>query len=207
MSEVSGDQYRVMIVDDHEVVRRGVVAVIDADARLSVVAEASTVGEAKRRLPAVHPDILVTDLQLPDGTGIDVMNAARQENENQTMLVLTSFNDDAAIRESRAAGASGLLLKSVRSNEIISTIIKVANGETAWPAGGANEDEFDFSAVERRIVEFIGDGLANREIADQLGVAEKTVKNRITGILHKMGLQRRTQVAAWVVARRRADWK
>ena len=119
-----------MIVDDHEVVRRGIVAVIDADARLSVVAEASTVGEAKRRLPAVQPDILVTDLQLPDGTGIDVMNAARQENENQTMLVLTSFNDDAAIRESRAAGASGLLLKSVRSNEIISTIIKVANGET-----------------------------------------------------------------------------
>ncbi len=207
MTVETGAPIRVMIVDDHEVVRRGIVAVIDADSRLSVVAEASSVNEAKRRLPAVTPDVLVTDLQLPDGTGIDVMKAAREANEEQLMLVLTSFNDDAAIRESRAAGAAGLLLKSVRSNEIVGTIQKVYAGEKVWPAGGGNDDEFDFSAVEKRIVEFIGDGLANREIADQLGVAEKTVKNRITGILQKMGLQRRTQVAAWVVARRRADWK
>lgn len=207
MTVENGAPIRVMIVDDHEVVRRGIVAVIDADSHLSVVAEASSVSEAKRRLPAVTPDVLVTDLQLPDGTGIDVMKAAREANENQLMLVLTSFNDDAAIRESRAAGAAGLLLKSVRSNEIVSAIQKIHAGEKIWPVGGGHDDEFDFSAVEKRIVEFIGDGLANREIADQLGVAEKTVKNRITGILQKMGLQRRTQVAAWVVARRRADWK
>ena len=207
MSDPQDPVIRVMIVDDHEVVRRGIVAVIDADARLSVVAEASSVGEASRRLPAVSPDVLVTDLQLPDGTGIDVMRAAKNNNPEQVMLVLTSFNDDAAIRESRAVGAAGLLLKSVRSTEIVNAIAKVHQGEKVWPAGASNDDEFDFSAVEKRIVEFIGDGLANREIADQLGVAEKTVKNRITGILQKMGLQRRTQVAAWVVARRRADWK
>lgn len=207
MSQTGETLIRVMIVDDHEVVRRGIVSVIDADPRLSVVAEASTVGEARRRIPAVQPDVLVSDLQLPDGTGIDVMNAAKELNPDQKMLVLTSFNDDAAIRESRQVGASGLLLKSVRSGEIIESIVKVASGEKVWPSGGGNDEEFDFSPVERRIVEFIGDGLANREIADQLGVAEKTVKNRITGILQKMGLQRRTQVAAWVVARRRADWK
>lgn len=207
MREDTTHPIRVMIVDDHEVVRRGIVAVIDADARLSVVAEASSVNEARRRLPAVQPDVLVTDLQLPDGTGIDVMKSARESNPEQIMLVLTSFNDDAAIRESRAVGAAGLLLKSVRSADIVNSIVKMADGEKVWPVGGATDDEFDFSAVEKRIVEFIGDGLANREIADQLGVAEKTVKNRITGILQKMGLQRRTQVAAWVVARRRADWK
>ncbi len=196
-----------MIVDDHEVVRRGVVTVIDADSRLTVVAEASSVHEAMRRLPAVQPDVLVVDLQLPDGTGIDVMRAAKELDPEQIMLVLTSFDDAAAIRESRAIGARGLLLKSVRSTEIVEAIASVAQGERVWPRGADEEDEFDLTPVENRIVQFIGDGLPNREIAERLGIAEKTVKNRITGILQKMGMQRRTQVAAWVVSRRRADWK
>lgn len=196
-----------MIVDDHEVVRRGVVTVIDADSRLTVVAEASSVQEAIRRLPAVQPEVLVVDLQLPDGTGIDVMRAAKELKDDQLMLVLTSFDDAAAIRESRAIGASGLLLKSVRSTEIVEAIASVAKGERIWPHGADEEDEFDLTPVEKRIVQFIGDGMPNREIAERLGIAEKTVKNRITGILQKMGMQRRTQVAAWVVSRRRADWK
>ncbi|CAM3998022.1 response regulator transcription factor [Helcobacillus massiliensis] len=200
-------QTRVMIVDDHEVVRRGIVAAIDADERLTVVAEAGSVAEAQRRLPAVRPDLLVVDLQLPDGTGIDVMNIARSLREDQPMLVLTSFNDTAAIRESRQAGARGLLMKSARSAEITGAIVEVAAGGTMWPAGKDDGDEFDLTPVESRIVQFIGDGLPNREIAEHLGIAEKTVKNRITGILQKMGMQRRTQVAAWVVANRRADWK
>lgn len=197
---------RVMIVDDHEVVRRGIVTVIDASPSLSVVGEASTVEEALRRLPAVRPDVLVVDLQLPDGTGIDVMRGARELDAEQRMMVLTSFDDDAALRESRAVGASGMLLKSSRSRDIVQAIEQIAAGQEAWPARTPEEDD-DLSATDQRIVELIGDGCTNKEIADELGIAEKTVKNRITAILHSLGLQRRTQVAAREAARRRASWK
>lgn len=197
---------RVMIVDDHEVVRRGIVTVIDASPSLSVVGEASTVHEALRRLPAVRPEVLVVDLQLPDGTGIDVMRRARELEPLQKMLVLTSFDDDSALRESRAIGASGMLLKSSRSRDIVVAIERVAEGLTVWPARAPEEDD-ELSATDQRIVELIGDGCTNKEIADELGIAEKTVKNRITAILHALGLQRRTQVAAREAARRRAGWK
>ncbi|SLM93158.1 response regulator transcription factor [Brachybacterium nesterenkovii] len=197
---------RVMIVDDHEVVRRGIVTVIDASPSLSVVGEASTVDEALRRLPAVRPEVLIVDLQLPDGTGIDVMRRARELEPLQKMLVLTSFDDDSALRESRAVGASGMLLKSSRSRDIVVAIERVAEGLTVWPARAPEEDD-ELSATDQRIVELIGDGCTNKEIADELGIAEKTVKNRITAILHALGLQRRTQVAAREAARRRAGWK
>lgn len=197
---------RVMLVDDHEVVRRGIVTAIDSSASLTVVGEASSVVEATRRLPAIRPDVLVVDLQLPDGTGIDVMRAARELNPEQNMLVLTSFDDDAALRESRAAGAAGLILKSARSKDIVSAIETVHGGGTVWPNGHA-DDEPELSESDRRIVELIGDGHSNREIAERIGIAEKTVKNRVTVILQTLGMQRRTQVAAMVAARRRAGWK
>lgn len=197
---------RVMLVDDHEVVRRGIVTAIDSSAALTVVGEASSVVEATRRLPAIRPDVLVVDLQLPDGTGIDVMRAARELNPEQEMLVLTSFDDDAALRESRSVGASGLILKSARSKDIVSAIETVHGGGTVW-ANGSAEDEPELSESDRRIVELIGDGHSNREIAEQIGIAEKTVKNRVTVILQTLGMQRRTQVAAMVAARRRAGWK
>lgn len=199
---------RVMIVDDHEVVRRGIVSLVEARPGLVVVAEAASVEEARRRLPAVRPDVLVVDLQLPDGTGIDVMRRARELDPEQRMLVLTSFDDEAAHAESRTAGAHGMLLKSARSRDIVEAIERVAAGGDVWPAGpGAEDDGENLTATDRRIVELIGDGHTNREIAEALGVAEKTVKNRITAILQTMGLQRRTQVAAREAARRRADWK
>lgn len=197
---------RVMLVDDHEVVRRGIVTAIDSSAALTVVGEASSVVEATRRLPAIRPDVLVVDLQLPDGTGIDVMRAARELDPEQDMLVLTSFDDDAARRESRAAGAAGLILKSARSKDIVSAIEMVHGGGTVW-ANDGGEDEPELSESDRRIVELIGDGHSNREIAEQIGIAEKTVKNRVTVILQTLGMQRRTQVAAMVAARRRAGWK
>lgn len=197
---------RVMLVDDHEVVRRGIVTVIEADPRLSVIGEASGVAEATRRLPAIRPQVLVVDLQLPDGTGIDVMRRAREIDAEQPMLVLTSFDDDAALRESRAAGASGLMLKSARSKEIVEAIVAIHGGASVWPSGHEDEEP-DLSESDRRIVELIGDGHSNREIADSLGIAEKTVKNRVTVILQTLGMQRRTQVAAMVAARRRAGWK
>ena len=197
---------RVMLVDDHEVVRRGIVTAIDASEALSVIGEASSVAEARRRLPAIRPDVLVVDLQLPDGTGIDVMKKARELDPEQLMLVLTSFDDDAALRESRAAGASGLILKSARSQEIVDAIRAVHAGRSIWPADHG-DDGPELSASDQRIVELIGDGHSNREIADALGIAEKTVKNRVTVILQALGMQRRTQVAAMVAARRRAGWK
>lgn len=197
---------RVMLVDDHEVVRRGIVTTIDASGNLQVAGEASSVAEANRRLPAIRPDVLVVDLQLPDGTGIDVMKHARSLDVEQTMLVLTSFDDDAAVRESRSAGASGLLLKSARSREIIEAITTVHEGGSVWPNDRV-DDEPQLSDSDQRIVELIGDGHSNREIAERLGIAEKTVKNRVTVILQTLGMQRRTQVAAMVAARRRASWK
>lgn len=197
---------RVMLVDDHEVVRRGIVAVIDAHPRLAVVGEASSVAEAGRRLPAIRPEVLVVDLQLPDGTGVDVMRRAREIDPEQVMLVLTSFDDDAALRESRSAGAAGLVLKAARSQEIVEAILAVHGGHGVWPAGHEEEGP-DLSPSDRRIVDLIGEGHSNREIAEQLGVAEKTVKNRITVILQTLGMQRRTQVVAMVAARQRAGWK
>ncbi|MCL6423553.1 response regulator transcription factor [Brachybacterium sp. JHP9] len=195
-----------MLVDDHEVVRRGISAVIAATPGLSIAGEASSVAEAKRRIPAVRPDVLVVDLQLPDGTGIDVMRAARETDPEQRMLVLTSFDDDPALRESRAVGAQGLMLKSARSQDIVDAIMKIQAGQSVWPAD-RQEEEPDLSQSDQRIVELIGDGHSNREIAEALGLAEKTVKNRVTIILHALGLQRRTQVAAMEAARRRAGWK
>ncbi|AXK45319.1 response regulator transcription factor [Brachybacterium saurashtrense] len=197
---------RVMLVDDHEVVRRGIVTAIDASAALTVTGEASSVAEATRRLPAIRPEVLVVDLQLPDGTGIDVMKRARELDPAQRMLVLTSFDDDAALRESRAAGADGLILKSARSQEIVEAIRTVHAGRAIWPTDHV-DDGPDLSESDQRIVELIGDGHSNREIADALGIAEKTVKNRVTVILQAFGMQRRTQVAAMVAARRRAGWK
>jgi len=197
---------RVMLVDDHEVVRRGIVTVIDSSDALKVIGEASSVTEASRRLPAIRPDVLVVDLQLPDGTGLDVMRTAREIDPAQRMLVLTSFDDDAALRESRAAGAAGLMLKSARSQEIVDAVTAVHEGRGVWPADHV-EDGPELSDSDQRIVELIGDGHSNREIAEALGIAEKTVKNRVTVILQAFGMQRRTQVAAMVAARRRAGWK
>jgi len=200
------DPIRVMLVDDHEVVRRGIVTVIDASPTLKVIGEAASVAEATRRLPAIRPEVLVVDLQLPDGTGIEVMKAARELDPQQRMLVLTSFDDDAALRESKAAGASGLMLKSARSQEIVEAIRTVHSGRPVWPADHV-EDGPDLSESDQRIVELIGDGHSNREIAETLGIAEKTVKNRVPIILQAFDMQRRTQVAAMVAARRRAGWK
>jgi DNA-binding NarL/FixJ family response regulator len=190
---------RVMLVDDHEVVRRGVATAVGASSELSIVGEAAGVAEAVRRLPAIRPDVLVVDLQLPDGTGIDVMRKARELNPEQLMLVLTSFDDEPAMRESKAVGAAGMMLKSSRSRDIVDAILTVHGDHK--PSGP------ELSENDQRIVELIGDGHSNREIADELGIAEKTVKNRVTVILHALGLQRRTQVAAQEAARRRAGWK
>lgn len=200
---------RVLVVDDHEVVRRGVVDVVDADPELTVVAEAGTVLDAVRRAAAVRPDVAVVDLKLPDGTGIDVVRQLRADQPDVRCVVLTSFDDDEAVAAAKDAGAAAFVLKTVRGTEIADVVRNVAHGRnllderTLARRKAAHHDPTEaLTPTEKKVLELIGDGMSNREIGDQLGLAEKTVKNHVTGLLAKMGFRRRTQAAAWVAAHR-----
>ena len=205
---------RVMIIDDHEIVRRGIAEIIDRDDALEVVAEAGSVADAVRRADLVCPDVVLVDLQLPDGTGIDILKQLAVSHPEILPIVLTSFDDDEALAESLEAGAHAYVLKTVRGAEITDVIKAVAAGrilldERTITRRRADHDDptADLTPSERKVLELIGDGLSNREIGEKLGVAEKTVKNHITSLLSKMGLQRRTQVAAWVAGQRAAAWR
>jgi DNA-binding NarL/FixJ family response regulator len=203
------EQVKVLVVDDHEVVRRGVVDVVDADPFLTVVAEAGSVLDAIRRAAAVRPDVVVVDLKLPDGTGVDLVYKLREELPDVKCVVLTSFNDDEAVEAALAAGASAFVLKTVRGTEIAEIVRAVAAGRNlldervmARRKAAHNDPTESLTPTEHKVLELIGDGLSNREIGDHLGLAEKTVKNHVTGLLAKMGFRRRTQAAAWVAAHR-----
>ena len=205
---------RVMIIDDHEIVRRGIAEIIDRDDALEVVAEAGSVADAVRRADLGRPDVVLVDLQLPDGTGIDILKQLAVSHPEILPIVLTSFDDDEALAESLEAGAHAYVLKTVRGAEITDVIKAVAAGrilldERTITRRRADHDDptADLTPSERKVLELIGDGLSNREIGEKLGVAEKTVKNHITSLLSKMGLQRRTQVAAWVAGQRAAAWR
>ncbi|KQY47560.1 response regulator transcription factor [Cellulomonas sp. Root137] len=203
-----------MIVDDHEVVRRGIAEVVDRADGMSVVAEAGSVADGVRRAALVRPQVLLVDLQLPDGTGIELLAALREQLPSARAIVLTSFDDDDALAAALDAGAAAYLLKSVRGAEITDVIRAVAAGRilldertvTRRKAGHDDPTE-SLTPSELRVIDLIGEGLSNREIAERLGVVEKTVKNHITSLLAKMGLQRRTQVAAWVASRKHAGWR
>ncbi|KQT98608.1 response regulator [Sanguibacter sp. Leaf3] len=202
-----------MIVDDHEVVRRGIAEVIDRSEGMSVVAEAGSVAEGVRRASLVHPQVMLVDLQLPDGTGIDLMRAVRATQPDTRAIVLTSFDDDSALAAALEVGAAAYVLKSVRGAEIADVVRAVAAGRvllderTITRRRREHDDPTeDLTPSEVRVVDLIGEGLSNREIAERLSIAEKTVKNHITSLLAKMGLQRRTQVAAWVAARKHHAW-
>lgn len=204
---------RVMIVDDHEVVRRGIAEVIDRADGMGVVAEAGSVAEGVRRAELVNPQVMLVDLQLPDGTGIDMIRAVRANRPDIRAIVLTSFDDDTALAAALEVGAAAYVLKSVRGAEIAEVVRAVAAGRvllderTVTRRRKENDDPTeDLTPSELRVVELIGEGLSNREIAERLSIAEKTVKNHITSLLAKMGLQRRTQVAAWVASRKHHAW-
>jgi len=204
----------VMIVDDHEVVRRGIAEVVERADGMTVVAEAGSVADGIRRASLVRPKVMLVDLQLPDGTGIDLMHAVREALPSARAIVLTSFDDDDALAAALDAGASAYLLKSVRGAEITDVIRAVAVGRTLLDdrtvtrrRAGHEDPTENLTPSELKVLDLIGEGMSNREIAERLGVAEKTVKNHITSLLAKMGLQRRTQVAAWVAARKHAGWR
>lgn len=197
----------VFLLDDHEIVRRGVADLLEAEPDLTVVGQASTAVEALRFVGRSEPDVAVLDVRLEDGNGIEVCRDIRSAHPSVACLILTSFADDQALVDASLAGAAGYVLKQIRGNELVDSIRKVASGlqllDSATVRMGLRrlEESEDgriesLTEQERKIFELIGDGLSNREIADELFLAEKTVKNYVSNLLAKLGMTRRTQAAA-----------
>jgi DNA-binding NarL/FixJ family response regulator len=202
---------RVFLLDDHEIVRRGVRELIEAEDDLEVVGEASTAAEALARIPVTRPDVAVLDVRLPDGDGIEVCREVRSDSPNVVCLMLTSFADDEALIGAVVAGAAGYVLKQIRGSDLVGSIRRAATGESlldpslvALAKARLGVDEEDerlgrLSPQERRILNLIAEGKTNREIAGELYLAEKTVKNYVSNVLVKLGLKRRTEAAVFAV--------
>ena len=192
---------RVFLVDDHEVVRRGVAELLEDDPGLVVVGEAGTAAEALARGPAVRPDVAIVDMRLPDGDGADVVRALRERVPHCSFLVLSSYADEEAVAAALAAGAAGYLVKQVRGADLVSAVHTVASGGTlTGTPGRASRPGTDrrlagLTEQERTVLALIGEGLTNRQIGARMGLAEKTVKNYTSHLLAKLGLERRTQAA------------
>jgi DNA-binding NarL/FixJ family response regulator len=199
---------RVFLVDDHEIVRRGVADLINAEPDLEVVGEASTVREAKGRVAATIPHVAVLDVQLPDGNGVDLCRDIRSRNREVRCLMLTAYADDEASRTAVLAGASGYVLKDIRGQGLLESIRRVARGESLVTAATsrrvveqatttARTAAVDLSLREQQVLQLIAEGLTNRQIGERLELAEKTVKNYVSGLLAKLGMERRTQAAVY----------
>jgi DNA-binding NarL/FixJ family response regulator len=201
---------RVFLVDDHEVVRRGVRDLIESEDDLEVVGEASGVAEALTRIPIARPDVAVLDVQLGDGTGIEVAREVRSAHPEIQCLMLTSYSDDEALLDSIVAGAAGYVLKQVRGNDLVESIRSVAAGHSLLDPSlttkvlerlrrGPVQDERTASLTdqEHRILDLLAEGMTNRQIADHMHLAEKTVKNYVSNLLMKMGMARRTEAAVY----------
>jgi two-component system, NarL family, response regulator DevR len=204
---------RVLLVDDHEVVRRGLRDLLDGEDGIEVVAEAGSVAEALVRATSAKPDVAVVDVRLPDGNGVELCRSLRSLDDGPRCLVLTAFDDEEALVGAIMAGASGYLLKQVRGQDLMKAVHEVAAGRSLLDPvttarvldrmrRAAESDELNvLTERERRVLELIGEGLTNRQIAERLFLAEKTVKNYVTSVLAKLGMERRTQAAAWVARR------
>lgn len=214
---------RVFLVDDHDVVRDGLRHLLESEADITVVGEAGSVAQARERLLDAHPDVVVVDYRLPDGDGVEIVQWARQERRGLEMLMLTSYDEDEVIVAAISAEVRGVLLKQVRSRDIVDAVRKVGAGQSVLhplvaqrlmrhlgardqveePAGIPLPSLSALTGQERNVLRAIGEGMSNRQIADRLNVTEKTVKNHVTRMLGKLGLQRRTQAA--VLASRYPD--
>ncbi len=201
---------RVFLVDDHEVVRVGISALIDAEEDMEVVGESGTVSDTLSRIEISKPDVALLDVRLPDGSGVELCRDIRSNFPDVACVMLTSHSDDEALFSSILAGASGYLLKGVRVEELIQAIRKVANGmslldssitnrvlERLRSPATDNEPVSRLSKQEKRILELITDGKTNREIADAMFLAEKTVKNYVSNLLAKLGMSHRSEAAAY----------
>ncbi|MFI6559406.1 response regulator [Streptomyces sp. NPDC050534] len=202
---------RVFLLDDHEVVRRGVRDLLDDEPDITVVGEASTAGQAMVRVPALRPQVAVLDVRLPDGDGVTVCRELRSQMPELACLMLTSFDDEEALLDSIMAGASGYVLKQIQGSDLVSAVRTVASGQSLLDpsattrlmarlrGGQEQEEEPDvlpgLTDREREILALIGEGLTNRQIGRRLFLAEKTVKNHISRLLAKLGVERRIQAA------------
>ena len=202
----------VFLVDDHEVVRRGLVDLLSGDPELTVVGEAGSVAEAKSRIPAARPNVAVLDVRLPDGNGIDLCRDLLAAHDELRCLILTSFTDEQSMLDAILAGASGYVVKDIRGMELAQAIKEVGAGKSLLDNRAAaalmsklrentqaDEPEDlrlrDLSPTERTLLELLGEGLTNREIGERMFLAEKTVKNYVSRLLAKLGMHRRTQAA------------
>ncbi|WP_270888145.1 response regulator [Pedococcus sp. 5OH_020] len=206
---------RLFLLDDHEVVRRGLRELLEIEGDLEVVGESGSAAEATRRIPALRPDVMVLDARLPDGSGIDVCRDVRSVDDGIHGLILTSYDDEDALTAAVAAGASGYVLKDIRGGDLVDSIRRVAAGESLldppvvrrlrerWGhAEPADPRLAALSPQERRVLDCIGQGMTNRQIGESLSLAEKTVKNYVTAVLGKLGMERRTQAAVYVAEQR-----
>ena len=207
---------RVFLLDDHEVVRRGVRDLLESEDDITVVGEASTGTEALDRIAGAHPDVAVLDVQLEQGSGIEVAREIRSRHPEVKCVMLTSFADDEAMVDSIMAGASGYILKQVRGHDLVEGVRKVGSGSSLLDPvmtarvlerlrQGTEEDEriASLTPQERKILDLLAEGLTNRQIGERLHLAEKTVKNYVSNVLMKLGMSRRTEAA--VYAARQAD--
>ena len=201
---------KVFLVDDHEIVRRGVRELLETEPDITVVGEAGTAGSALARIPAVRPDVAVLDIRLPDGDGVSVCREIRSRMPGLACLMLTSFGDDDALFDAIMAGAAGYVLKQIRGTDLVGAVRTVASGQSLLDPEAASRvmrrmrDEAARSdplaaltGQERRILELIGEGLTNRQIGERMYLAEKTVKNYVSALFAKLGMERRTQAAAF----------
>ncbi|MPY79979.1 MAG: response regulator [Actinophytocola sp.] len=198
----------VFLVDDHEVVRKGVADLLEADPELTVVGEVSTVSQAMARIPALKPHVAVLDVRLPDGNGVELCRDLRSAMPELNCLVLTSFTDEQAMLDAILAGAGGYVIKDIKGMDLIEAVREVASGRSLLDNRAAaalmsklRADATDKGPLaslterERTLLELIGEGLTNRQIAERMFLAEKTVKNYVSRLLTKLGMARRTQVA------------
>ncbi|MGH3165000.1 MAG: response regulator [Trebonia sp.] len=205
-------QIGVFLLDDHEIVRRGVRDLLESEPDITVVGEAGTASSAIARIPALRPDVAVLDVRLPDGDGVSVCREIRSRMPEVACLMLTSFGDDDALFDAIMAGAAGYVLKQIRGTDLIGAVRTVASGQSMLDSKAAsqvmsrlrgqeakNDPLAGLSPQERRILELIGEGLTNRQIGERMFLAEKTVKNYVSGLFTKLGMERRTQAAAYAV--------
>jgi two-component system response regulator DevR len=208
-----GKTIGVFLLDDHEIVRRGIADLLEVESDIRVVGEAGTVAEALRRIPAARPDVALLDARLPDGSGIDVCRDIRSASPEVRCLILTSYDDDDALFAAVMAGAAGYLLKEIRGTSLVDAVRQVATGKSLLdPAvtgrllaqlrdgGQKSAGDATLSSLtqrERDVLALITDGLTNKEIGERLFLSEKTVKNYVSGLLAKLGMQRRTQAAVY----------
>ena len=205
-----GTTIHVFLLDDHEIVRRGVRDLLEAEPDITVIGEAGTAAAALARIPALKPDVAILDIRLPDGDGVTVCREIRSTMPQLACLMLTSFPDDEALFDAIMAGAAGYVLKQIRGTDLIGAVRTVASGQSLLDPEAASrvmrrmrdqataaDPLAGLTDQERRILALIGEGLTNRQIGDRLFLAEKTVKNYVSALFAKLGMQRRAQAAAY----------